>query len=91
MELQQLVREIHWIEWQLRTFEDKYSVLSQDFYQAMEAGQLSEFDDGEEPHFSDFLEWHGLYEIWLHREQIYREQLHQYSLPEYLRRSLVAA
>ena len=46
MERQQLIREIHWIEWQLRTFEDKYGVLSPDFYQAMEAGTLSGFDDG---------------------------------------------
>ena len=46
MERQQLIREIHWIEWQLRTFEDKYGILSQDFYQAMESGELSEFDEG---------------------------------------------
>jgi len=41
----------------------------QDFYEAMESGQLSEFDDGEDPHFHDFLEWHGLYKVWLRREQ----------------------
>jgi hypothetical protein len=72
MERQQLIREIHWIEWQLRAFEDKYGVLSQDFYQAMESGALSEFDDGTEPYFHDFLEWHGLYKVWLRREQAYR-------------------
>lgn len=91
MELQQLIREIHWIEWQLRIFEDKYGILSSDFYQAMESGHLSEFDDGEEPHFSDFLEWHGLYKIWLKQEQAYRELLGRQSLPEQLRRVLVAA
>jgi len=32
MELQQLIREMHWIEWQLRTFEDKCGVLSRDFF-----------------------------------------------------------
>lgn len=90
MELEQLVREIHWIEWQLRVFEDKYGVLSRDFYEAMEAGELSEFDDGEEPHFHDFLEWHGLYKIWLSREQTYRELRRQESLPEQLRRRTVA-
>jgi len=88
MELQQLIREIHWIEWQLRTFEDKYGVLSRDFYEAMESGQLSEFDDGEEPHFHDFLEWHGLYKTWLKRERLYREMLSQQSLPEQLHRAL---
>ncbi len=91
MELQDLIRDIHWIEWQLRTFEDKYGVLSRDFYEAMESGQLSEFDDGEEPHFHDFLEWHGLYKIWLKQEQVYRELLYQQSLTERLRRSLLAA
>ncbi len=91
MELQQLVREIHWIEWQLRTFEDKYGVLSRDFYQGMESGQLSEFDDGEEPHFHDFLEWHGLYKVWLKREQAYRELLRRQPLPDQLRHALVAA
>jgi len=91
MELQQLIREIHWIEWQLRTFEDKYGILSQDFHQAMESGQLSEFDDGKDPHFRDFLEWHGLYKVWLGREQTYHELLRQRSLTDQLRRALVTA
>lgn len=91
MELQRLVREIHWIEWQLRTFEDRYGILSRDFYQAMESGQLSEFDDGAEPHFQDFLEWHGLYKVWLKREEAYRQLLRQQSLLEQLRRALVVA
>jgi hypothetical protein len=91
MELQQLIREIHWIEWQLRLFEDKYGLLSQDFYEAMESGQLSEFDDGEDPHFHDFLEWHGLYKMWLRQEQAYRELLRQRPLPDQLRRALITA
>ena len=91
MERQQLIREIHWIEWQLHAFEDKYGVLSQDFYQAMESGALSEFDDGTEPYFHDFLEWHGLYKVWLKREQAYRELLRQQPLPAQLRQTLVVA
>lgn len=85
MELQQLIREIHWIEWQLRTFEDKYGLLSPDFHQAMQSGQLEEFDDADEPYFHDFLKWHGLYKIWLNREEAYRQELHQQSLAEQLR------
>jgi len=91
MDLQQRIREIHWIEWQLRTFEDRYGLLSEDFYQAMESGQLSEFDDDQDPHFRDFLEWHGLYKVWLRREQAYRELLSQRSLPDQLRQALVTA
>jgi len=91
MELQQLVRELHWLEWQMRVFEDRYGVLSRDFYRAMEAGELSDLDDGEEPRFHDFLEWHGLYKIWLKREQTYRQLLHRQSILEQLRGLPVAA
>jgi hypothetical protein len=91
MELQQLVREIHWIEWQLRTFEDRYGILSQDFYQAMESGALVEFDDGEGAHFQDFIEWHGLYKVWQSRQQSYRERLRQRSLLEQLRQAPLVA
>ncbi len=91
MELQQLVREIHWLEWQLRAFEDKYGVLSADFYRAMESGQLAEFDDGERPQFDDFLEWHGLYKTWLNREKNYRELMNRQPIQDQLRRVLVAS
>jgi hypothetical protein len=91
MELQQLVREIHWIEWQLRAFEDRYGILSRDFYRAMESGQLSEFDDGEEPHFHDFLEWHALYKTWRERERAYRALLRQQPLSDQLRRMAAVA
>ena len=49
MKLQALIREIHWLEWQLRVFEDKYSVLSHDFHQAYQSGELAEFDDPDLP------------------------------------------
>jgi len=91
MELQEVVREIHWIEWQMRAFEDKYGVLSHDFYRAMETGELSEFDDGESLQFHDFLEWHGLYKIWLTREHAYRELLHRQSVFVQLRYMPAAA
>jgi hypothetical protein len=91
MELQQLTREMHWLEWQLRAFEDKYGVLSCDFHRAYQAGELSEFDDTDLPQFHDFLEWSGLYKIWLHREQRYRELLQARSLVEQLRHTYAPA
>jgi hypothetical protein len=57
----------------------------------MEAGELSELDDGEEPRFRDFIEWHGLYKTWLKREQVYRQHLRHQSLLEQLRGLPVAA
>jgi hypothetical protein len=52
---------------------------------------LSEFDDGESPQFTDFLEWHGLYKVWLSRERAYEDLLHRESVPAQLRHSAVAA
>lgn len=63
MELQTLIREIRWLEWQLRAFEDKYNLLSRDFHQAYRAGELAEFDDPDLPQFQDFIEWAGLYQV----------------------------
>lgn len=91
MTLQQLLREIHWIEWQLRAFEDKYGVRSQEFFRAMEAGELAEFDDGESQSYQDFLEWHGLHKVWLRREHTYNEMLRRQPLVEQLRHTLLAA
>ncbi len=91
MQLQQLIRELHWLEWQMRKFEDKYGLLSRDFYAAMETGQLAEFDDADLPAFQDFLEWHGLYKIWLRREQNYRQHLQQQSVVRQLLQIAVIA
>jgi hypothetical protein len=90
MELQQLVRDIHWIEWQMRTYEDKYGILSRDFYRAIESGQLAEFD-GEDVRSQDFLEWHGLYKVWLKREQTYRRLLRRHSIAAQFRQVRPAA
>ena len=91
MELRELVREIHWIEWQLRTFEDRYGVRSEDFYQAMEAGELDDFDDIDDPRFRDFLKWHGLFKAWQYRQITYRDQLERRTLVEQLRTAPIAA
>lgn len=92
MDLQKLVRELHWLEWQMRKYEDKYGLRSSDFYAAMESGQLAAFDDAEHPAFQEFVEWHGLYKVWLKREQRYRASLQQQpSVPQLLQQMAVAA
>ncbi len=67
MELQEVIRELHTLDQQLWTLEDKYGVLSPDFYQAMMAGELSEFD-GEPGYHEDFLGWLAWYEMRLDME-----------------------
>lgn len=81
MDLQKLIRELHWLEWQMRKYEDKYGLRSSDFYAAMESGQLAEFDDADHLAFQEFIEWHGLYKVWLNREQRYCDSLPQPVVP----------
>jgi len=67
MELQEGIRELHALDERLWELEDKYGMLSPDFYQAMMAGELSEFD-GELGYHEDFLGWLAWYEMRLGME-----------------------
>lgn len=74
MELQEIIYELHALDKQLWTLEDRYGVLSSDFYHAIMSGELSEFD-GEPGYHEDFLSWLAWYEMRLEYEQRYRELL----------------
>ncbi|RMF30111.1 MAG: hypothetical protein D6759_12585 [Chloroflexi bacterium] len=90
MELKDLIREIHQLEWQMRAYEDKYGLLSRDFYEALQTGELAEFD-GEEGYHLDFLEWAGLYQIWLDRQRAYQELLRKQPFAEHIHRVTMVA
>lgn len=84
MNLREIIQEMHCLAEQLREFEDKYGILSRDFYHAMESGELAAFD-GEPGYHKDFLIWHGLYKAWLYREERYRELLKRRHIVEQIR------
>ena len=69
--LNELLKDMHRLETELRRFELKYGVKSQDFYEAMMRGDLAEFDALDE-YRMDFLEWLALYETWLSLNEKYR-------------------
>ncbi len=64
MTLDELIRSIHTLENYLQKFEEKYRLRSEDFYQLVQEGRLDQSDE--------FLEWLGVYEIKLKREQALR-------------------
>lgn len=64
MTLEELISGIHDLETYLSKFEEKYRLRSEDFYRLVTAGKLEQSND--------FIEWLGLYEIKLKREQKYR-------------------
>ena len=84
MEVHELVIEMKLLERRLTLYEEKYGVLSQDFYDALMSGELARYDAYDETR-ADFSRWKGIYETWLRRKQSYAEQIKQHELVEALR------
>lgn len=72
VKLHELVSDIGAIEKQMRSFESKYGVLSQEFYQAFINGELSEFDAYDE-YRMEFIEWAALCKTKQKLEQAYQQ------------------
>ncbi len=68
MEIHELVIEMKLLERRLTLYEEKYGVLSEDFYRALMAGQLADRDEYDETR-ADFSRWKGIYETWRRRKE----------------------
>ncbi len=84
MEIHELVIEMKLLERRLTLYEEKYGILSEDFYAAFGAGQLAQYDEYDETR-EDFSRWKGIYETWLRRKQAYTAQLKQRDVATTLR------
>jgi hypothetical protein len=84
MEIHELIVEMKLLERRLTLYEEKYGVLSEDFYAALMAGKLARYDAFDETR-ADFSRWKGIYETWLRRKQAYTAQMRQRELAETLR------
>jgi hypothetical protein len=84
MEIHELVIEMKLLERRLTLYEEKYGVLSEDFYGALMAGKLERYDEYDETR-ADFSRWKGIYETWQRRKISYVAQLKQRELSEALR------
>ena len=74
MDTHELVLEMKMLERRLTLFEEKYGILSDDFYHALMAGELEQYDEYDETR-SDFSRWKGIYETWQRRKQKYDIQI----------------
>jgi len=84
MEIYELVIEMKLLERRLTLYEEKYGILSEDFYNALMSGKLARYDDYDETR-TDFSRWKGIYETWLRRKKNYTTQIQQCDLAETLR------
>jgi hypothetical protein len=80
----ELVVEMKLLERRLTLYEEKYDVLSEDFYRALIAGELSRYDEFDETR-TDFSRWKGIYETWLRRKQTYDDEVKNHDLAAALR------
>lgn len=79
MEIHELVIEMKLLERRLTLYEEKYGILSEDFYTALMAGKLEEYDTFDETR-TDFSRWKGIYETWRRRKQSYTEKIKENDL-----------
>jgi hypothetical protein len=84
VDIHELVIEMKLLERRLTLYEEKYGVLSADFYTALTGGELSDYDAFDETR-ADFSRWKGIYETWLRRKEAYARQLQERGLAETLR------
>jgi len=84
METHELVIEMKLLERRITLYEEKYGVLSEDFYHALVAGELSRYDEFDETR-ADFSRWKGVYETWLRRKKAYTDQIKKRELSEAMR------
>lgn len=84
MEIHELVIEMKLLERRMTLYEEKYGILSKDFYEALMSGKLERFDEFDETR-ADFSRWKGIYETWSRRKKVYDEQLTQREVAEALR------
>ncbi len=84
MEIHELVIEMKLLERRLTLYEEKYGILSEDFYNALMSGKLARYDEYDETR-ADFSRWKGIYETWLRRKQAYIEKRQQHEVVEALR------
>ena len=60
MTIRELVIEMKLLERRLTLYEEKYGVLSEDFYTALMSGSLAEYNEYDETR-TDFSQWKGIY------------------------------
>jgi hypothetical protein len=84
MQIHELVIEMKLLERRLSLYEEKYGILSEDFYTALISGELAHYDEYDESR-ADFSRWKGIYETWQRRKQAYHEQISQCELVDTLR------
>ncbi len=69
MTLDDILQDIHVLEQDLQTYERKYGVLSETFYESYVKGE----EPADDAWVLDWSAWAGTYEVWLRRRAQYQD------------------
>ncbi len=69
MTLDDILQDIHVLEQDLQTYERKYGVLSETFYESYVKGE----EPADDAWVLDWSAWSGTYEVWLRRHAQYQD------------------
>ena len=72
MPLNDLLKDMGRLEVELQRFEARFGVRSKDFYDAMQRGDLEEFDALDD-YRMEFVAWLALYKTWTSLDDRYRQ------------------
>jgi len=72
MTLYDILQDIHVLEQDMQTYERKYGVLTETFYESYINGE----EPGDDAWVRDWSAWAGAYEIWLRRREQYQTALY---------------
>ena len=70
MTLTEIIQDIHGLDSELKRLEQRYGLLSADFYHLYKAGELEQS--------REIIQWVGYYEAKLERERRYREMMYDH-------------
>lgn len=73
MTLDDIMQDIHVLEQDLQTYERKYGVLSETFYESYRRGE----EPADDAWVMDWSAWAGAYEVWLRRRSQYQAAIQQ--------------
>lgn len=71
MTLDDLLQDIYALEDEMRTYERKYGVLSETFYESYSAGE----EPADEAWLRDWTAWASAYKLWMRRREQYQAAL----------------
>lgn len=83
MTTHELVVEMKLLERRLMLYEEKYGILSENFYNALLKGELERYDEFDKTR-ADFSRWKGIYETWRRRKRAYGDQVKNRDITESL-------